>query len=305
MPMQIFLLRSCLKQARPVSRREARKGAAVRARRGFTLIELLVVIGIAAMLLTMASTHFFGAMRRESITKSRNQLRDLLLTARQQACILGTTHLVICWNSDVEIQVGDRKTKARQGRYALFQYVGDVWQSGQKLYTPFGFQSEQFATLKHGARAVSLMDADASKFARITDVVRSPTKTEETIRNDISSDRTTSIEYVYTVGGQAGQEKWKPAMFPIASYTGTLKAVDASDKRVPLAIRTSSNYSLPQYYAFDKDRTVFIFTADGCLDSTGASAIAANFAAGGGSAKKLGFSLSVNADGTISFGNSN
>lgn len=279
------------------SRGSAPSAACLRARwqQGFTLIELLVVIGIAAMLLTMATTQFFGAMRRESTTKSRNQLRDLLLTARQQACILGTTHILICWNADAKVTVGDKtNTGGKQGRYALFQYVGDVWKQGSKLYTPFGVQSERFASLKHGARAVSLADPSATKFARITDVVRSPSKTDEKVEEELRN--TKPIDYAYMVGGEKVTGQWSVEMYPVADFSGTLK--DLENGRVPLAIRTSSTLSLPQYYAFDKDRLVFIFTPDGCLDATSDKSITAKHSLSS-SAKNVTIGLSVNDDGTV------
>lgn len=267
-----------------------------RSRWGFTLIELLVVIGIAAMLLTMATTQFFGAMRRESTTKSRNQLRDLLLTARQQACILGTTHILICWNANATVTVGDKtKTDGKQGRYALFQYVGDVWKKGSKLYTPFGVQSEQLASLKHGARAVSLADPSATKFARITDVVRSPSKTDEKVEEELRN-KTANIDMAYMVGGEKVTGQWSVPMYPVADFSGSLQ--DLENGRVPLAIRTSSTLSLPQYYAFDKDRLVFIFTPDGCLDASSDKSITAKHSLAS-SAKNVTIGLSVNDDGTV------
>lgn len=279
------------------SRGSAPSAVRLRARRqqGFTLIELLVVIGIAAMLLTMATTQFFGAMRRESATKSRNQLRDLLLTARQQACILGTTHVLICWNANAKVTVGDKvKTDGKQGRYALFQYVGDVWKKGNKLYTPFGVQSELLASLKHGARAVSLADPSATKFARITEVVRSPAKTDEKVEEELR--KTADIDLAYMVGGEKVTGQWSVPMYPVADFSGTLK--DLENGRVPLAIRTSSTFSLPQYYAFDRDRLVFIFTPDGCLAADSDKSISAKHSLSS-SAKNVTIGLSVSDDGTV------
>lgn len=268
-----------------------------RQRAGFTLIELLVVIGIAAMLLTMATTQFFGAMRRESVTKSRNQLRDLLLTARQQACILGSTHLIICWNTDVKVTVGDKTTSGgKQGRYALFQYVGDLWKSGGTLYTPFGFQSELFASLKHGSRTVSLVKPDAAKFARITEVVRSPTKLDEDVEDFIDTNRK-AIKFAYTVGGKPAAETWQPEMIPVADFSGTLEAVE--DGRVPLAVRASSTFSLPQNYAFSSDRAVFVFTPDGCLDSAKSDKSIQAKHSLSSNAKNATIELSINDDGTV------
>ena len=265
-------------------------------RAGFTLIELLVVIGIAALLITMASTQFFGAMRQESVSKSRNQLRDVLLMARQQACILGTTQIVVCWNSDVEMKVGNKTEKATQGRFALFEYIGDVWKSGNTLYVPFGMQSEQFGTLKKGARAISLADPNASSFARITKVIRDANKRQEDIDTEIEN-RRRNIEFAYTVGGQSPAEAWKPSMYPIADFSGSLKELEKG--RVPLAIRTSAAYSLPQYYAFEKDRTVFVFTPEGCLDTTSDNSIAAKHSVAGNSAKNATFKLSVSSEGVV------
>ena len=116
-------------------------------RAGFTLIELMVVVGIAALLLTISATAFFGASRTENLTRSRNQLRDVLLMARQQACITQKPHVVVCYNVDSEIEVGGSTQKVEQGRFALFRYVGRVWPQGDKLAAPFGLQRDLLSTL--------------------------------------------------------------------------------------------------------------------------------------------------------------
>ena len=87
-----------------ISRFTSTVGQAARA--GFTLMELMVVIGIAALLLTISATAFFGASREENLTRSRDQLRDILLSARQRACIEGVPYVVICYNTTSEIEVG-------------------------------------------------------------------------------------------------------------------------------------------------------------------------------------------------------
>lgn len=266
-----------------------------RSPRAFTLIELLVVIGIAALLLTLATTSFFGATRREGVTKSRNQLRDLILLARQQACILGKTHVVVCWNVDTSATVGDKKLSGlKQGRYALFQYAGDVWKSGSGLYVPFGVQADHFTLLQRGARAISLNAPDASSFARITEVTQDSTKTDEEIEK--KRQETTSITYDYYVGGEQASTKWKAPMYQVGSFSGSLQAADGS--RVPLAIRVSTAFSLPQYYAFDKDRVVFVFEPDGCLSSGSGSTVSAKHSVSQ-NAKDAKFSISVSSDGVV------
>ena len=206
--------------------------AAGRARRGFTLIELIVVVGIVAMLITMASTGFFGALRQEDATRARNQLRDVLLAARQTACVFGRTQVVVLWNADTEIEVGNRKQAAKQGKYAVFSSVGNVWLSGTQICVPYGYQRESLGALEPGTRVISLADPDATRFAVIDESLTGPNMTQ----SDIDQNRQAqTVQLRYLAGGQ--QESVNYPMQVIArlrSGAAPLKSVDPSSS-VPTA----------------------------------------------------------------------
>ncbi|MEG1787918.1 MAG: prepilin-type N-terminal cleavage/methylation domain-containing protein [Kiritimatiellia bacterium] len=261
-------------------------------KRGFTLIELLIVIGIAAMLITMASTGFFGALRQESVTKSRNQLRDVILLARQQACILGQPHVVVCWNSDTSVVVGNDTQKAKQGKFALFQYVGQVWRKGNELYVPFGLQRDVLSTLKKGSRVISLADVDADKFAKLTDIMADASKTADQIAEDKSYSAT--IKFDYLVGGAEGTSNWEPQMYKVADVDGSLRAV--TKRGIPLAVRASQTYTLPKLYAFGSDRQVFVFAPDGRVTTAGSVTAQHSVAKG---SKNATFTLTVDDKGSV------
>ncbi len=280
---------------------------------GFTLIELMVVIGIAAMLITMAGTSFFGAMRQESVTKSRNQLRDTLLLARQQACILGKTHVVVCWNSDVEMDVGGKKQKTKQGRYALFQSIGNVWHEGKTLLAPFGLQRETLgAALRKNARAINLFDPDADSFMRIGKIADDPTKDNDDLNDQISSNRRNRLSYDYWVAGgkktldlisgdadleigEEGAKRKNPGF-----WVATLEGNAPSDRAFPMAVRVTATFSLPKAYAFEGgNRAVFVFGPEGSLQSGSASSVKAAHSVSK-SAKNATFTVSVDGQGTVS-----
>ncbi len=267
--------------------------AAKAARRGFTLIELLVVMGIAALLMTLAATSFFGASRRDNITKSRDQFCDVLRLARQQASILGKTHIVVCWNASTKITVGDKQvTGGQQGRYAMFEYVGNVWPSGTKLAAPFGLQREALATLTTNARLININDPD-KPFMRVRKVANDATQTEED--NSQDADSVTKVTLDYYVGGNPksldieGMDLW----------VATLRQSPGESKAFPLGIRTSQTYSLPKDYSFSKERSVFIFSPDGRLASGSESAVTAKHSMSK-NADNATFTVSINQQGDIS-----
>lgn len=245
---------------------------------GFTLIELLVVIGIVALLLTIATTSFFGATKQESITKSRNQLRDVLLMARQQACILGKPHVVVCWNTKTTVQVGNNEQQATQGRYALFQYVGQAWAKGKNLLAPFGLQRELLSGALHkNSRLINLNEPD-KPFMRVSAIPNDSTLTKEQNESQRFSG-TTNLQYPYYAEGSAADQFVPPFNENLIGYDGAetynflvaeLRSTvhDKSDNDTgsfPIAVRVSETYSLPQYYQFSKKRAIFYFTADGRL----------------------------------------
>ncbi len=268
-------------------------------RAGFTLIELLVVVGIAALLLTMASTAFFGAQRTESLTKSRNQLRDVLLSARQQACIMGKTFVVICYNVDQEFDVGSTTQKGKQGRYALFQYVGRAWPSGRRLAAPFGVQRDVLGTIRVNERLINIDDAENDSFMRVENVVNDDTLTAEDAADENSGNRVDSLDYEYYDG-----EKLKMTASEDLDYNGNKNlgffvaelrdSNGVPSKPFPLGVRVTSTYSLPRMYSFGSDRTAFIFTPDGRVENAGAISASLAF-----SSEAPSFSINVDADGTV------
>lgn len=286
-------------------------------RSGFTLIELMVVIGIAAMLITMAATSFFGAMRQEGITKSRNQLRDTLLLARQQACILGKTHVVVCWNSNTEIVVGGKKSKVKQGRYALFQSVGNVWHKGKSLLAPFGIQREILgAALRENARVVNLSKPNDNSFMRIDYVDNHPTTENDKGSNNDDFEQFLNMDYTYFVlkDGKVIKETLKMALdnkdLEIGQddikrtnpgfWVATLEGSAPGDPAFPMAVRVTATFSLPNAYEFkDGDRVVFIFGPDGSLQTDSASSVTAAHSIPT-NAKNATFTVSVDGQGTVS-----
>ncbi len=265
-----------------------------RSRKGFTLIELLVVMGIAALLMTLAATSFFGASRRDTITKSRNQFCDVLRLARQQACVLGKKHVVICWNVDTKIKVGDKDVDGgKQGRYAIFQYVGNVWAQGRYLCAPFGVQREAFATLTKKSRLININDPENDKFIRLEKVRGNATETAD--EQDDNAQKITSLSLSYDVGG-TGTEEFNVLGLNLWVATATSGSPLPSGA-FPLGMRTSQTYALPKDYGFDQDRVVFIFTEDGRCENT--SSVKASHSV----AKNLPtFSVSVDAEGVVNPG---
>lgn len=231
-------------------------------RQGFTLIELLTVMGIAALLITLASTSFFGATRRDTLTKSRDQLCDVLRLARQQASIYGKTHVVVCWNAKVKHQVGSKTVDGQQGRYALFEYVGNVWVKGNKLAAPFGIQREAFALLKQNSRLIDINHPDKD-FMRVSSVANDSTLSSS--EKSTSSDTVNTLEVEYRTGGTTE----KVELYGDNLWVATLKSTPSGvDNPFPLGIRVSQVYSLAQNYKFDTDRKVFVFNGDGCVKSS-------------------------------------
>ncbi len=276
------------------------RGETSRRRRGFTLIELMVVIGIVALLISMSASAFMGGTRQDSVTKSRDQLRDVLMLARQQACITGRTHLVICWNAKSEVTSGKTTEVIDQGRYAMFEYIGDLWANGGSLYVPFQVQLDAMQNLKVGTRLVSLLKPDATTFPRIDKIIQDRTKTpseqESAIRNNARP-----IAYKYLAGGGNSGKSWSPTMYKVAEYSGAL-TIDSDTGRVPLAVRVSAAYHLPEYYAFN-DRKVFIFTPDGCLGRDSDSSVSADPPKQAANTKGASFSISVSGNGEVDIGN--
>ncbi len=262
-------------------------------RQGFTLIELMVVIGIVALLIATSSAAFFGGTQQDSVTKGRDQLRDMLYLARQEACITGKTQVLVCWNAQAEIKVGKESERIPQGRYAIFEYIGNVWKSGNELCVPFRMHCDMAEALKVGTRLISLTRPDADRFARVTEVLYNTNVNDENAPN--TSIR--NIKFKYLVGGDEGAETLTLPMTAIAKFSGSLDGVDGD--RVPLAVRTSTLYHLPQYYHFSQDRAVFIFTPDGALDNGSQTSITANPPDRAANDKAASFTINVSGNGDV------
>lgn len=272
-------------------------------RAGFTLIELMVVVGIAALLLTISATAFFGASRTENLTRSRNQLRDVLLMARQQACITQKPHVVICYNVDSEIEVGGATQQVEQGRFALFRYVGRVWPQGDKLAAPFGFQRDLLSTLTVRERVLNLDKPDqgvgGSPFMRVSAVARDDNllSDDSDDANDGNAISRLSYEYydgqtlnlVYAGNMNTGSNK-------LGFYVAELDRSSGESQPFPLGVRVTGTYSLPRGFAFSNDRTAFVFTPDGLVRKGGT--VSASMSVGGGN-NAPSFSIDVATDGSV------
>lgn len=270
---------------------------------GFTLIELLVVMGIAALLMTMAATSFFGASRRDNITKSRDQLCDILRLARQQASIVGKTHVVVCWNATTKIKVGDKEVAGgKQGRYALFEYVGNVWPTGTKLAAPFGLQRETLEGITKNARLININDPDKD-FMRVSKSRMSEKIEEGDDANKSSDTKVSSLRVDYKSGGKRQTFNVDEVLDQQDGGDGTLWVATlrkgaSETKAFPLGMRTSQTYSLPKDYAFNQDQAVFIFTADGRLESGSATSITAKHSMSK-NADNATFNVSITSEGVI------
>lgn len=272
-------------------------------RAGFTLIELMVVVGIAALLLTISATAFFGASRTENLTRSRNQLRDVLLMARQQACITQKPHVVVCYNVDSEIEVGGTTQKVEQGRFALFRYVGRVWPQGDKLAAPFGLQRDLLSTLSVRERLINIdkpdQSAGGSQFMRVVAVARDDNLLSDDTDSANQGNAISRLSYEYYDGQKLDLVyggNMNTGANKLGFYVAELDRSTGESKPFPLGARVTGTYTLPRGYAFSDNRTAFVFTPDG-LVREGGTLSATMSVGGGGNAPS--FSINVATDGSV------
>ena len=275
------------------------------ARAGFTLMELMVVIGIAALLLTISSTAFFGASRQENLTRSRDQLRDILLSARQRACIEGVPYVVICYNTDSEIEVGGTTETIDQGRFAMFRSVGRVWPVGDRLAAPFGFQRDQLSTLAKKERLINLDDPEkkasggSSQFMRVKNIAKDPNRLSNDSDSDNSGNAISSLDYEFEPSIGATETVTLQAAVTANSYgfyVAELESSSGETKPFPLGVRETSTFSLPSGYKFNNDRIAIKFLPDGRAEK--ATSLSATTSVGSNSETPT-FSISVTAEGEV------
>ena len=72
---------------------------------GFTLIELMVVIGIMGIVLAMAIPSIYRVFHKELLAKTLSEVRDVCLTARQQAIMQGRMAEIIFHAKDGSLEV--------------------------------------------------------------------------------------------------------------------------------------------------------------------------------------------------------
>ncbi len=275
------------------------------ARAGFTLMELMVVIGIAALLLTISATAFFGATREENLTRSRDQLRDILLSARQRACIEGVPYVVICYNTVREIEVGGTTEKIDQGRFAMFRSVGRVWPVGDRLAAPFGFQRDQLATLAKKERLINLDDPEkkatggSSQFMRVKNIAKDPNRLSNDSDSDNSGNAIDLLDYEYEpIDGTTETLKMRA---PVTStdygfYVAELESSSGESKPFQLGVRETETFSLPSGYKFNSERIAFVFLPDGRAEKQ--VSVSASTSVGGNTETPT-FSISVSTEGEV------
>lgn len=248
-------------------------------RRGFTLIELLAVIGIAALLLTLATTAFFGAMGGEDAAKGKQQFKEIVTGARQEAVISGKPTLVLCWNTKTERKIGTKIETVQQGHYAIFKYIGNAWPSpgdSKVLGSPFGLEREVFdglvASEENPLPVFNLADESGDKPVKL-EYVRNNPNLKESERNEAK--KKVKIDRFSIPAWSEGSANDAYALEIYNPDNGTKnqlgclaleKAISTSSQdaanTIPLATRTSSNFSLPEGFHFNK-RTIILFNVDG------------------------------------------
>ena len=275
------------------------------ARAGFTLMELMVVIGIAALLLTISATAFFGATREENLTRSRDQLRDILLSARQRACIEGVPYVVICYNTTTEIEVGSTTEKIDQGRFAMFRSVGRVWPIGDKLAAPFGFQRDQLGTLAKKERLINLDDPEkkasggSSQFMRVKNIAKDPNRLSNDSDSDNKSNAITTLDYEFEP--MSGSTETLQLRAPVTGtnygfYVAELESSSGENEPFPLGVRETETFSLPSGYKFNNDRIAIVFLPDGRAEKTVTVSASTSM---GGNTETPTFSISVSTEGEV------
>ncbi len=235
-----------------------------RAKRGFTLMELLVVIGIAALLITMASTSFFGALRQEDRAKAENELCDALRSARQNACISGKAQVVICWNTEREIQVGNDTERIQQGMYATFQYIGNAWLANSSLYVPFGLQREMMGNLSPNARIINLLNPSALSFAKVggNRDYEHYDADDDVIEEQLAYPFQVQNTKVTDLKGLALR------VAQLSSSANLAGVKDSVSEMIPIGMRITRSKALPTHYAFDGaggQRIAIVFNPDGTV----------------------------------------
>lgn len=288
-----------------ISRFTSTVGQAARA--GFTLMELMVVIGIAALLLTISATAFFGASREENLTRSRDQLRDILLSARQRACIEGVPYVVICYNTTSEIEVGSSTEKIDQGRFAMFRSVGRVWPIGDKLAAPFGFQRDQLGTLAKKERLINLDDPEkkasggSSQFMRVKNIAKDPNRLSNDSDSDNSGNAISTLDYEFKPMGNSGSTETLQLRAPVTGtnygfYVAELESSSGENDPFPLGVRETETFSLPSGYKFNNDRIAIVFLPDGRAEKTVTVSASTSM---GGNTETPTFSISVSTEGEV------
>lgn len=236
---------------------------------GFTLIELLAVVGIAALLISVASSAFFGVSRKEAANRGKKQLRDVIVSAQQDATISGHPTIVFCWNSSRNQQIGNQTIQVKQGHYALFKYLGRAWPDGSKrLGSPFGIEREAFNGLSAPLPVFNLNDLDGNPKPMKVVRVKQSNYVEKKEENDSYSIKEFEIP-IYVGGSDTGDKLIVGGSDENAIEMGCL-ALDepmpgsGNEPYFPLAVRVSANNSLPEGFIFSGDkRQVVIFNADG------------------------------------------
>ncbi len=237
-------------------------------RSGFTLIELLAVVGIASLLISVASSAFFGVSRKEAANRGKKQLREIVISAQQDATISGQPTVVFCWNSSRNQQIGNKTVQIKQGHYALFKYLGRAWPKGKALGSPFGLEREAFNGLSAPLPVFNLNDLDGNPKPMKVVRVKNSNYVDTSVTNDSYSIQTFDLPIL--VGGEkSGSSLTIGTTEDNATDMGCLALENTMPSTgdapyFPLAVRVSANNSLPEGYIFSGgQREVIVFNADG------------------------------------------
>jgi len=229
--------------------------------RGFTLMELLVVIGIVALLSTLSIGAYFGSSMAMARGRSQAQIKMVLEQARQRACMTGQRVAVVILPERTDSTVADN-LRGKIVQFVVCAELGKLLNYSGRYWDPFGAVVEKIRSANNEFEAI-----------------------------DIESGRTFRVRYSTGSGLTMGSGVENAYEFTKYSGTGVFQK-ESGDDYVRVWLPVSKPYNLPNGFKFSSQRTV-VFNGDG-------STLTDTFAVEREGKSSMNFSVTVNADGTVS-----